>query len=164
MNNNPKQYFTACAAIFNDSSKILLTRRNHPSNLQIHNHWQLPGGGIDFGEHPKTSVLREIFEETNLKIKLLTDQPHIYSHVFQGTQVHVVLFVYLAKYVSGTIDFSQDSEETNGADWFTLEEVKSLKSLPETATIAEEFFSLFHKLNTSLPTKTVTEDYIIQKG
>ena len=28
--------------------------------------WTLPGGGIDFGEHPRAAVVREIYEETGL--------------------------------------------------------------------------------------------------
>jgi 8-oxo-dGTP diphosphatase len=28
--------------------------------------WTLPGGGIDFGEHPRDAVVREVFEETGL--------------------------------------------------------------------------------------------------
>lgn len=28
--------------------------------------WTLPGGGIDFGEHPRDAVVREVYEETGL--------------------------------------------------------------------------------------------------
>jgi ADP-ribose pyrophosphatase YjhB (NUDIX family) len=29
--------------------------------------WTLPGGGIDFGEHPEAAVVRELAEETGLR-------------------------------------------------------------------------------------------------
>jgi 8-oxo-dGTP diphosphatase len=29
--------------------------------------WTLPGGGIDFGEHPRDAVVREVYEETGLE-------------------------------------------------------------------------------------------------
>lgn len=141
-----KQYFTACAAIFNADGKILLTRRHHPSNPQIHNHWQFPGGGVEFGEHPRETTLREIFEETGLTIKLISDHPLIYSHVFKGEYAHVVLFVYVATVLSGTVDTSHDHHETNGAEWFTRDEVLKLQSLPETDTIARDAFNLYISL------------------
>jgi len=29
--------------------------------------WSLPGGGIDYGEHPNEAVIRELYEETGLR-------------------------------------------------------------------------------------------------
>jgi len=33
--------------------------------------WVLPGGGIDFGETPENAVVREVFEETGLKVEIV---------------------------------------------------------------------------------------------
>lgn len=30
--------------------------------------WTLPGGGVEFGEHPETAMLREVQEETGLSV------------------------------------------------------------------------------------------------
>ena len=32
--------------------------------------WTLPGGGIDFGEHPRDAVVREVYEETGLQAQV----------------------------------------------------------------------------------------------
>lgn len=34
--------------------------------LSAEERWTLPGGGIDFGEHPRDAVVREVYEETGL--------------------------------------------------------------------------------------------------
>ncbi len=128
------QYFVACAVILNDHGKILLTKRHNPNNPEVHDKWQLPGGSVDFGEHPSQSAIREVKEETNLSIKHLSDKPFIFSHTFKNS-VHVVLIVYKTILVSGELDISGDPDETNDAKWLELDEIKHLNSLPETYEI-----------------------------
>jgi 8-oxo-dGTP pyrophosphatase MutT (NUDIX family) len=36
--------------------------------LGLHNKWRLPGGGVKQGEDPKMGALRELFEETGIKV------------------------------------------------------------------------------------------------
>jgi ADP-ribose pyrophosphatase len=47
-----------------DRKKLLLIKR---SDLPI---WVLPGGGIEEGEEPREAGIREVFEETGLKVDL----------------------------------------------------------------------------------------------
>lgn len=37
--------------------------------------WELPGGGIDFGETPQEGIRREIGEEMGLEVTYVADQP-----------------------------------------------------------------------------------------
>ena len=50
-------------AVLERDGQILLTYQAHP-----HDEFQLPGGGIDPGEHPIAALHREVFEETGWKI------------------------------------------------------------------------------------------------
>ena len=50
-------------AILPRDGKLLLTYQGAP-----HHEVQLPGGGIDPGEHPLTALHREVFEETGWRI------------------------------------------------------------------------------------------------
>ena len=42
-------------------------RSDHPENVRDDNLWQMPQGGIDPGEDPTRAVLRELYEETNVR-------------------------------------------------------------------------------------------------
>jgi len=37
--------------------------------------WELPGGGLDFGEEPREGVKREIEEEMNIKVVSVSEKP-----------------------------------------------------------------------------------------
>ena len=52
------------AALFNQRGQVLVARRADLPNIEgAPGGWQLPQGGIDAGEDPRTAVLRELAEE-----------------------------------------------------------------------------------------------------
>jgi ADP-ribose pyrophosphatase YjhB (NUDIX family) len=54
----------AAAVIFDQNNKILLVK----STYQRFHPWGLPGGGLEYGEHPEEAVVREVWEEMSLEI------------------------------------------------------------------------------------------------
>ena len=50
-------------AVLVRNDQVLLTYQNDP-----HHEFQLPGGGVDPGEHPIAALHREVFEETGWRI------------------------------------------------------------------------------------------------
>jgi putative (di)nucleoside polyphosphate hydrolase len=56
-------------------------RRNGPEHVDAAHSWQMPQGGIDPGERPYQSALRELFEETNVRsVELLAESSRWYSY------------------------------------------------------------------------------------
>lgn len=56
----------AVAMIFNEGGKILaVSRKNNPNDMG------LPGGKVDPGEDFDEAVIREVFEETGLRVRIL---------------------------------------------------------------------------------------------
>ncbi len=63
VNGQRYQHRPGVYAILPLNGKLLLTYQGDP-----HFEFQLPGGGIDPGEHPLTALHREVFEETGWRI------------------------------------------------------------------------------------------------
>jgi 8-oxo-dGTP diphosphatase len=63
----PRPQIAVSAAIFRDD-KVLLVRRARAPSMGV---YSLPGGKVEFGETLHAAVLREVDEETGLKIEIL---------------------------------------------------------------------------------------------
>jgi len=59
-------HFTATGIVFNQNGEILMIKHK---KLGV---WLPPGGHIDENELPNQAVLREIFEETGVRVKVVT--------------------------------------------------------------------------------------------
>ncbi|WP_380167247.1 NUDIX hydrolase [Jannaschia sp. R86511] len=88
---------------------VVLVEASRRSDLA--GRWFLPGGGVDHGEHPDDAVVREVAEETGLRVRperlvqVLTDVldlPH------RGVQVHTVRCVYQVAVVGGRLRPERD--------------------------------------------------------
>lgn len=78
-----------------DGGGVVLVRSSPASDLA--GLWSLPGGGVDHGEHPEATVIREFVEETGLTVTVtglrdilddVTELPH------RGTRVHTIRLIY----------------------------------------------------------------------
>ena len=61
-----------CMAVYDSDNKLLLTRRSKKMKL-FPRAWVLPGGHIEKGESLEDGVIREIEEETGVKIEQVID-------------------------------------------------------------------------------------------
>jgi ADP-ribose pyrophosphatase YjhB (NUDIX family) len=56
----------ASYALCVDGDRILLSRIAQGATASSDGMWTLPGGGVDFGEHPRDAAVRELAEESGL--------------------------------------------------------------------------------------------------
>lgn len=108
------------ACIFDTAKKYLLVQEDNGS-------WELPGGGLDFGENPRECLAREIFEEMGLHVTSVSKEP---LHFF--TALHPTKGVWIANVVYSVIlenlDFTP-SKECVEIRFFTPAEALNLPNL-----------------------------------
>lgn len=107
----------AAGAIVVEGGKILLVKRAHPPQV---GDWCFPAGFMEWQEHPAQTAVREVEEETGLKIELTR-----FFEVYSGSddpRANAVLILYLATAVGGTLEAADDALEVG---YFDLDEVPS---------------------------------------
>jgi 8-oxo-dGTP diphosphatase len=69
---------------------VLIKRKNPPFG------WALPGGFVDYGESCEDAAVREAYEETSLRVRLI-EQLHTYSAPDRDPRKHTITTVFIAR-------------------------------------------------------------------
>ena len=106
------------AAIFNDEGKLLIVQRSDNGK------WNMPGGAADVGEPPSAVAVREVWEETGLRVRPVrllgvTDGPTTGS----TSPVHLYHLDFLCEVIGGELTLTN---ETTAYGYFTEEEAMRL--------------------------------------
>lgn len=90
--------------------------------------WTLPGGGMEFGEHPSETVVRELLEETGYDVAV-DGKPDIFSYVSPETGLQGLSLLYPVQIVGGELR-SEINGTTDLCGWVDLNEAKDLPLVP----------------------------------
>ena len=93
-----------------------------------------PKGHVDNGESMEETALRETYEETGVKARILQSKPYVVPSARPGDQRSV--YFYKAEYVEGALE--ADGEEVEKAFWVKRECVLDLLSFEEDKAMYKE--------------------------
>lgn len=96
--------------------KVLLAKRNIEPEKGA---YDVIGGFLKNGEHPVVGAVREVFEETGLKIKLV-DILGLYindHYEYQGEIINNLDVFYVGQIIGGKIQLDEENKE---AKWFPI--------------------------------------------
>jgi 8-oxo-dGTP diphosphatase len=108
-----------------DHDRVALVRSSNPRHVPPL--WWLPGGGIDFGEAPEDTLIREFLEETGLTV----DNPQLMGVTSDvrrrdnGDKIHTVRIIFTVDLVGGELHHEVHGT-TDHAAWFDLSELETL--------------------------------------
>ncbi len=150
MNPHHQMQRTAAYARIVHDDQILLTRissRGHHTG-----HWTLPGGGVDHGEHPHDTVVREVYEETGLRATvgavLGVHDTHFVGTAPTGRveDYHGIHLIYAATVHDDLpLRVTEEDGTTDAAAWFpmdTLEDQPVLEVVRFAVEVAPDFLPL----------------------
>lgn len=134
-----KKQITVILGAVVENNKILMTQRYEPECPEADLKWEIPGGKIDFGEDPKIAIKREIYEETGAIIDVGPLMNFSMSSVwkYDWGEKHVILFCYHCRLLEQKK--VKKDHHVRRVSWIPLEKVKSLKTLPGSVEIVEEY-------------------------
>ena len=110
-----RPYVGAGAVIVQDGQVLIVKRKYDPLAGQ----WSLPGGGVELGETLEDSIVREMLEETGLRIEVgpvIEVFDRIMKDAAGNVQYHFVLVDYLCRAIGGSLCCGSDASDVTLAD------------------------------------------------
>ena len=105
----PEAPLVGVGAVVVKDGRVLLVRRGHePSKGQ----WSLPGGMLEVGEGLTAGVVREVKEETGLRVEVV-ELVELLDRIYrEGERVryHYVIADYLCRVVEGELKAASDAD------------------------------------------------------
>ena len=108
---------TASALVLDQESRVLLARRANDPGAGM---WDLLGGFIEEGEEPLAALVREVEEETSLRVEP-GQYLGAYSDRYGSDGIFTLNLYWLARIVGG--ELTLDEEELDGVAWFGADEL-----------------------------------------
>lgn len=105
----------ASAVIRENGGRFLLVQRTDPPEQ---GRWTLPGGRVDPGETLEQTVIREVYEETGVAIRIIKELGQL--NVPDGTGGTYEIHVFLAQWISGEAVAGDDAANVG---WFRPNEL-----------------------------------------
>ncbi len=117
--------------IFQADSVLLVKRAGEPAAGQ----WSIPGGVVDTGETLGKAVVREVWEETNIRVEPLV-LVKVLDRIFRDKEdrvaYHYVLVDFLCRYTGGEIHPGTDALD---ARFIPIRDLASLNVIPVTREV-----------------------------
>jgi ADP-ribose pyrophosphatase YjhB (NUDIX family) len=115
----PQRSRISAYALIHDSNRILLCRLSKEIP-RWEGFWTLPGGGLNFGEHPEETVVREVEEETGFLVKIRSVATVDSIHDTSGSEdFHGIRIIYHVDLVGGLLRH-ETSGSTDRCEWHRL--------------------------------------------
>ncbi len=85
--------------------------------------WTLPGGGVEWGEHPEDALRREVYEEAGFRLadpRFVGIDSRVYPRHGSHAAMHAIRLIYTAD-VEGTPEVTEVAGSVDASRWVALD-------------------------------------------
>ncbi len=123
---NHKHIGFAVKALIRRGDEFLILKKSGLEDVNP-NSWDIPGGRVNYGEDPEDALIREINEETGLKVKNLR-LLNLWNILKEELNLYLIGANYLCEFVSGDLRLSHEHKT---AKWVNIKEILNNKEYPK---------------------------------
>ena len=114
------------AMIFNEKGELFLSKRSENAKNE-RGCWEIPGGGVEFGETLEKAITREMKEEYGVTLDVIEQFPAA-DHLIPKEKQHWIASTFLAKIKRGTPKI-KEPHKCDAIGWFPLDNLPSPLSI-----------------------------------
>jgi 8-oxo-dGTP diphosphatase len=118
--------------------KVLLVRESK----ELSGKWEMPGGGLDFGENVELALRREIEEEMGLKVSKVSKKPiYIWTHRYENNRRKIGWYYSIV--LAYRVEFENlqfvPTDECEAIEFFSKGQLKNKELNEQTKELADLF-------------------------
>jgi len=125
----PPTFVTVDGIVIQSGHVLLIRRRAFPGKGL----WAIPGGFLNQGENVEDAVIRELREETKLKVppavlKGSIKDSKVFDHPHRSLRGRTITHAHLVLLNPGPLPPVKGNDDADKAKWFSLEEILTMES------------------------------------
>lgn len=119
----------SCGCIVMHKDKVLLVKHNK-------GHWDFPKGHMEQGETEKQTAVREVKEETNMDVEIISDQKYRANYIIEDKQIDKEVIYFIAKPLS--LEIKPQEAEVSIVEWVKIDDAVEKITYPTSKNIMKQ--------------------------
>ena len=128
----------SCGCIVMHKDKVLLVKHNK-------GHWDFPKGHVEDGETEKQTAIREVKEETNVNVQILSDKKYQTNYIIKDKNIDKDVIFFLAKPLN--LNQKPQLEEVSISEWKKFEDALEVITYERSRQLLKEAIKDYNEIS-----------------